>query len=77
MAPIETGPDDLLTGAEVAQLLGIAKDTWRSYVNRGYAPPADDTSRPRVPRWRLDTVRRYRETRAGQGYRSDKRGGKA
>lgn len=57
-------PERLLTGREVSRLLGIQPDTWRSYVNRGKAPPPDfaDLDTPvnnRLPRWRLDTVREY------------------
>ena len=71
----ETSPDDMLTGPEVARLLGIAAVTWRGYVKRGLAPKADDpgVGHParRTPRWRVETVRQYRATRKGAGFRSD------
>lgn len=74
--PVGSVPDRLLTGPEVARLLGIDPSTWRQYVRRGYAPKPDDpdADRPvnrRMPRWRVDTVARYRAERKGQGHRSD------
>jgi excisionase family DNA binding protein len=35
--------DDLLTSHEAAQLVGVAPDTWRSWVHRGRAPAAVTT----------------------------------
>ena len=63
---VSADPDRLLTGAEVAELLGIATPTWRNYVLKGLAPGPDDRDegRPvnlRRPRWRLSTVRAYRQ----------------
>jgi hypothetical protein len=65
-----TQPHALLSGAEVAQLLGIGTPTWRSYVLTGLAPQPDDRDdrRPdgsvkpvnlRRPRWRVSTVHAY------------------
>lgn len=71
------GTDDpLLTVSEVAALIGWRPDSWRSEVNRGKAPPADDPDegRPasrRMPRWRRSTVEAWRKTRPGQGARTD------
>ncbi len=54
-------PNRLLTGSEVAQILGIGLSTWQAYVSRGKAPAADvpELDRPanrRIPRWRASTV---------------------
>lgn len=68
-------PDRLLTGAEVAGLLGIAAATWRSLVAQGYAPPADDPGvgpvNRRAKRWHLSTVRAFQRSRPGSGARTD------
>lgn len=69
-------PARLLSASEVAALLGIDPKTWRSLVTQGYAPPADDPGgvgplRGRRPRWRLSTVRRFKQSRPGQGRRTD------
>jgi hypothetical protein len=69
-----TNTDPLLTGPEAAALAGIAPATWRSYVARGYVPPADDPDdgRPanrRSPRWLTSTVERFAANRIGQGRR--------
>lgn len=74
--PIDTVPDRLLTGPEVARLLGITPGAWRSLVAKGYAPAADDPDAERAPqrrspRWRLDTVAEFRRNRKGRGHRSD------
>lgn len=66
--------DPLLTGPDAAARIGIAPATWRSYVKRGYAPPADDPDgdRPanrRNPRWRTSTVDTFAANRIGQGRR--------
>lgn len=73
-----TDPDPLLTGPQIAGRLGIQPGTWRGYVRRGLAPPADDPDegRPvnrRSPRWRTSTVDRFAANRAGQGKRTDLR----
>lgn len=67
-------PDDLLTGPQVAALLGVKAATWRGYVSRGQAPAPDDPDdgRPaerRTPRWRRSTVETWREARRGQEWR--------
>lgn len=69
--------DRLLTSADVAALLGIARSTWSAYVSRGQAPPADDPEldRPegsRLPRWKLSTVQDWRRARKGQGNHTSK-----
>lgn len=72
---VSVDPDELLTGPEVCRLLEISGSTWRTYVKRGYAPPADDPGvgppNRRTPRWRLETVREYLLARSGQGARTD------
>lgn len=72
--------DPLLTGPECAALMGIKSVSWRSLVQRGYAPTADepDADRPaemRMPRWRRSTVLAYKAARPGQGARTDLRKG--
>ncbi len=64
----------LLTGPQIAALLGIGDATWRGYVSRGQAPAPDDPDdgRPpnrRTPRWRRATVEQWQATRPGQGRR--------
>lgn len=66
MGRVVADPGRLLSGPEVAELLGIRPSTWRSYVVKGLAPaPADpDEGRPaarRCPRWSLAQVREYRQ----------------
>ena len=66
MGRVVADPGRLLTGPEVAELLGISAPTWRNYVLKGLAPlPADpDEGRPvnlRRPRWTLAQVREYRQ----------------
>lgn len=66
--PIVRREDPLLNSAEVAQLLGIGRKTWTSYVARGQAPAADepDLGRPvnrREPKWRQTTIARYKALR--------------
>lgn len=73
MGRVEADRDELLTGPQVAELLGISGPTWRNYVLGGYAPkPFDpDETRPdgspkpvnlRRPRWTLAQVREYRQS---------------
>jgi hypothetical protein len=69
-------PQRLLSGAEIAALLGVKPATWRSLVRQGYAPEPDDPGgdgplKGRRPRWRLSTVRRFKQSRKGAGFRSD------
>lgn len=72
---VSVDPERLLTGSEVARLLGIKPATWRSYVHRGYAPRPDDPGvgpvNNREPRWRLCRVREFLVQRRGQGRRTD------
>ena len=68
--------DPLLTGPEAAARLGLTTATWRGYVHRGYAPPADEVDADvpasrRSPRWRASTVDAFQATRRGQGARTD------
>jgi hypothetical protein len=69
-------PDDPLLGpAQVAARLGIAEVTWRSYVSREQAPPADDPGDPaeskfrRRPRWLTSTIDAF----AGRPFRPGRR----
>lgn len=69
-----TDSDKLLTVAQAAERCCITPATWRGYVHRGYAPPADDpdTGRPpnrRSPRWLTSTVDNFKANRIGQGKR--------
>lgn len=81
VAPVES--DELLTGPEIAQRLGLSPATWRSFVYKGFAPKADDPDegRPvnrRSPRWRESTVAAWKASRPGRGRRTDlMRGGGA
>ena len=74
---VTVDPDELLTGPECARLLEIDPATWRSYVRKGYIPPADDPGvgpvNRRTPKWRLATVREFKQSRRGQGARTDLR----
>ncbi len=70
--------DDLLTGPQIAALLGIGDATWRSYVSRGQAPAPDDPDdgRPpnrRSPRWRRSTVEQWKAGRRGRQWRQGQR----
>jgi hypothetical protein len=67
-------PDDLLTGPQIAVLIGVSPSTWRAYVARGQAPAPDDpdTDRPpnrHTPRWLISTIDAWREARRGQAWR--------
>jgi predicted DNA-binding transcriptional regulator AlpA len=70
-------PDRLLSGPEVARLLGVQASSWRARVAEGRAPAPDDPgpldvpANRRRPRWRLSTVREFKQSRPGQGFRSD------
>lgn len=70
-------PDRLLRGPEVAALLGMAPASWRALVCKGYAPPADVVDgadgpwQMRRPKWRLSTVREFKQSRPGAGRRTD------
>lgn len=72
MGRVVADPDGLLSGPEVAELLGISGPTWRNYVLSGLAPKpvepdvvrADGSVKPvnlRRPRWSLSQVREYRQ----------------
>lgn len=70
-------PGRLLTAAEVASYLEIRPNTWRAYVARGQAPPADfaDADRPpnrRAPMWRLSTVRDYVQAKRRRAFKLQK-----
>lgn len=72
-------PDDLLTGPQIAALLGIGDATWRAYVSRGQAPAADDPDADnpnpyrRNPRWQRATVDAWRQARRGQAWKRGER----
>lgn len=68
--------DPLLAGPQVAGRLGITAATWRGYVGRGQAPPADDPgdldqpANRRTPKWRESTIERWDAERRGQAWRA-------
>lgn len=73
---VTADPDRLLTGPEVAALLGVEPSSWRVSVWRGYAPKPDDPGgvgpvNQRRPRWRLSTVRAFRQAPKRPGRRTD------
>lgn len=53
-------PDDWWTSTECADAIGVAYNTWTSYVSRGQAPEADRWF-GRTPVWRPGTVRAWRD----------------
>lgn len=61
--------DDRLTVAEVAEHLGIAPSTFRSYVARDQAPKPDGHHDARTPWWRRATIERWHDNRRGAGGR--------
>lgn len=65
---------------QVADMLGLDPATVRSYRRDGYLPQPDAVIGDR-PGWTEETIRRWQESRPGQGARTDitppkKRGGK-
>lgn len=70
-------PERLLSGPEVAAVLGIGADTWRSYVRRGYAPAPDvpgvGCPERRRPKWRLSTVRTYYQGKRRKAWKLPKK----
>lgn len=75
-------PDPMLTGPQIAGRLGIAASTWRAYVARGQAPPADDPDdvdrhgqpipkNRRQPRWKTSTIDTYATRTKRPGARTD------
>lgn len=51
-----------LSRAEAAEVAGVTPDTWSSYVSRGRAPaPVEHVSR--APRWRVEDVRDFVQSR--------------
>lgn len=72
----ELPADAMLTTAEVAEALGMSEPVrWRSLVSRKRAPVADDPgdlsvdARRRSPRWRVSTVRQWREERPSASWK--------
>lgn len=70
------GPDRLLTGPQVAKLLGIDPSSWRTAQWRKVAPPPDDPghggdegmpANRRTPRWKVSTIAEYRKERRRRG----------
>jgi hypothetical protein len=55
--------DERLTVAAIAERLNIAPGTWRSYVARGQAPPADGWFDRRTPWWSATTVKAWADAR--------------
>lgn len=56
-----------LRSYEVAERLGIAQDTWNSYVYRGQAPQPDGERDTRRPYWYESTIDEYQRNRPGRG----------
>jgi hypothetical protein len=63
--------DPLLNAKQCAELAGMPPGNWRSLVNAGWAPTADDpgdlevSANRRNPKWRRSTVARFLVTRRG------------
>lgn len=54
--------DDVkLTVTEIAALYGIKPATFRAYVKREQAPPADGQHDGRTPYWRRSTLEQWRK----------------
>lgn len=53
---------DGLSTAEVAELIGVKPSTFRAYVMRGQAPPADGYHDKRTPYWLRSTIEAWRPT---------------
>jgi hypothetical protein len=51
-----------LTVAQVADRIGVAASTWRSYVARGQAPKPDGHYDARTPWWLAEVVDAWRAT---------------
>ena len=56
---------DRLTVSDAAALAGVAASTWRAYVAREQAPPADGRFDGRTPWWHESTVREWMARRLG------------
>lgn len=60
-----------LIGKAAAQHLGIAESTWRAYVARDQAPPADGHDEfYGKPYWLDTTLDRWKDGRPGRGNRT-------
>jgi hypothetical protein len=54
-------PDDKLTVPKVAELYSIKPATFRVYVHRKQAPPADGYHDKRTPYWLRSTLEQWRK----------------
>jgi hypothetical protein len=66
-----TTPDELVGNATAAAHIGVAPSTWRSWVQRGYAPaPIRRQIRGghALPVWDRAEVDRWQASRRGQGW---------
>lgn len=54
--------DDKLTVTQIAALYGIKPATFRAYVKRNQAPPADGQHDGRTPYWLRSTLMAWRTT---------------
>lgn len=52
--------DDKLTATQIAALYNIAPSTFRAYVTRKQAPPADGHHDKRTPYWLRSTLEEWR-----------------
>lgn len=59
--------DEKLTVGQVADRLGIARNTWNSYVARDQAPKPDGHHDLRTPWWYAATVDGWNADRPGRG----------
>lgn len=53
--------DEKLTVTEIANLYGIKPATFRAYVKREQAPPADGHHDKRTPYWLRSTLEQWRK----------------
>jgi hypothetical protein len=69
LAPVtaKPDPDELLTYADIARMLGVSPATAVSLRRKGYLPPADEYPVPDRPRWRRSTIEAWIPTRPGRG----------
>lgn len=55
-----SGPDDKFTATQIATLYNITTSTFRAYVTRKQAPPADGYHDKRTPYWLRSTLEEWR-----------------
>ena len=61
-----------LGAKDAAAMVGVKPNTWRAYVAREQAPAPDGREEiSGTPWWWESTVKRFRDSRPGQGARTD------